>query len=483
MNKRFILTAIGSLFVVALLVFTLDKRNVSTPASQSLTCLECHRSPNIHTNEGVVASQTFCFDCHADTSKSTRTAGDRTVSLKVTPALFQENPHRFIACIQCHSDVAKSPHRTDTGAQCLDCHAVHGEATAHSPHLRVDCQACHHRSASVLLDFETHRVKLAHRDASNQPIALTDHRMNDVSQPTACLKCHVAGNAVGAPAAVLPAKSVLCILCHPSPVAVGHTIFWIALAVLVFGTIVMVGFWFSGRVQGEETSLHRKISLASESVWQTIFSRKLFGLLKVFILDIILQRRILKDNIQRWSMHSLIFLAIFMRFALSLFTGLLFRLAPDSGLALTLLDKNSAFAALTYDLLGLLIVLGILWAAIQRFYLKPQHVLTEIEDNITLGIVGALVIIGFLASGARILLTQIPPELAAFSFVGYPIARVFSLLPVDWASVYPYLWYAHAVAAALFVACLPFGKLKHIFNVPLTYFMEAVDGVDRNRKF
>jgi nitrate reductase gamma subunit len=55
-------------------------------------------------------------------------------------------------------------------------------------------------------------------------------------------------------------------------------------------------------------------------------------------------------------------------------------------------------------------------------------------------------------------------------------------MPVDWRSAYPYLWYAHAIMGAVFVAYLPFGKLKHIFNVPLTHVLEEVSGIKKEQR-
>jgi hypothetical protein len=121
----------------------------------------------------------------------------------------------------------------------------------------------------------------------------------------------------------------------------------------------MVHFWFQGSVQGEEKSLHRKIALASESVWSTLFSRNLFAILKTLLLDVILQRRLLQESVKRWFIHSLIFLPILFRFLLSVFTFFVSRIGPDSSLGLILIDKNSPFMAFVNDLCGILILLGI----------------------------------------------------------------------------------------------------------------------------
>jgi nitrate reductase gamma subunit len=404
------------------------------------------------------------------------------VSLQVPAKGFADNPHRYVACVDCHTDVARSPHRTETGGQCRSCHPVHGEGTARSPHLQVDCQACHYPSEFVQRDGADNRVKLSRKDAEDRPIGLVNHGLKDLSDKDACRRCHNADNTVGAAAAVLPAKSALCVMCHPSPMAVGHPIFWIALLALAFGLLLMVRFWFIGKVREEADSLHRKISLSADAVWQTLFSKKIFTVARVMVFDILLQRRILKESVQRWSMHSLIFLAIVLRLGLSLFTGLLFSVDPDGQLSLALIDKNNMYTAMIYDFTGLCILIGAAWALVQRFVVKPAHVVTEIEDNITVGLVGALAAAGFLTTGARLLLTQVPPEIAVYSFIGYPVSRVLGMLPIDWRSAYPVLWYVHAVLGAAFVAYLPFGKLRHIFNVPLTYLIEEIYGVKRGER-
>ncbi|MEN8780144.1 MAG: respiratory nitrate reductase subunit gamma [Desulfobacterales bacterium] len=449
--------------------------------TEKRVCLDCHRQPNINTNEGVQSSKAFCNDCHARPD-CRRTVDGKDVPLQVSAETFNGNPHQYVACIHCHTDVARSPHRTAIGGQCRDCHTAHGEGTAHAPHLRIDCQACHFKHKFVRLDETDNRVKLAHMNAALQPIGLVDHGLDDAGNEQSCRRCHQPQNTVGAPAAVLPAKSLLCVVCHPSSLGVGHPIFWVALITFLGGIFLMVRFWFVGSVQGEEKSLHRKISLSSDAVWQTIFSKKVLTVLRVVVLDIILQRRILKNSVQRWSLHSLIFLAILIRFALSLLTGLMVSIDPDGRLALVLIDKNNPFTAFTYDFLGLCIFLGVLWAVIQRLVVKPAHVKTEIEDNITLGILGGLVILGFIAEAARILMTQLPAEVAMYAFVGYPLSEVLAVLPVDWRSVYPYLWYSHAIIGAVFVAYLPFGKLKHIFNVPLTHVLEEVSGIKKEQR-
>lgn len=436
-------------------------------------CLDCHRSPNIHTNEGILSSQALCFECHAKDSCK-KTVGETPVSLQVKPESFEKNLHKYVACIHCHVDVARSPHHSKVGAQCMGCHPAHGEGgTINDPHLRVECQACHRTSKFVFLDREIDRVRLSGVDDKKMPISLTDHTLPDVEAKDFCQRCHYPQNQVGAVAAVLPSKSFLCILCHNAPLAMGHGMFWVAFLVAVVGLIAMVSFWFRGAMEGEGESLHKKITLSSEAVWSGIFSRRFFTILSTLVFDVFLQRRILKESVRRWSIHSLIYLAFLGRLFLSILTLIIYNIAPDSDSAMALIDKNHWFVALVNDLLGLCIVLGILWAAIQRFVVRPPHVLSEEQDNIALIIVGFLVVTGFVLEGTRILVTQVPAQVAVYSFAGYLISKLLSLFPFNWQGVYGYLWYAHAVMWAVFIAYLPFGKLKHIITTPLNLILSA----------
>jgi len=490
-NRSFIAGVALIIFMAALnplsQAFAIGDQNLKSPMDMDsgtmdpLVCIDCHRTPNIHTNEGIIASQNFCYDCHKEPGTKKDSNG---VSLEITAKTFKKNQpiHQYIACINCHTDVARSPHKTETGSTCQACHQPHSQGTANAPHLRVSCQACHFASQFVRLDTKDHQVKLAHTNSDGLPISLSSHELADTTNEETCEKCHFNNNPVGAPAAVLPSKSALCIVCHTSPLAVGHPIFGLAGLIFMAGIFIMVAFWFKGSVKGEETSLHRKISLSSDSVWNTFFSKQLFSLIKIFILDILLQRRILKESVSRWSMHALIFSALLLKFGLSLFTSIGYYFTPRSDLMLALIDKNHWFVGFFNDLLGLFILIGIVWAVVKRFIVKPEHVVSEYQDTITLVIVGSMIGLGFFLEGARILVTGIPADMAVYSFVGYGISKVFSVFPFNWASLYPWMWYAHGIMAAIFIAYLPFGKMRHVFNTPLTYFIEAVDGVKNEKR-
>ncbi len=465
MKTRFLVLALAT-GAIALSLFALW--TVRTPRTeQPLQCLDCHRSRNINTNEGIQSSQAFCYECHKQPDCQ-RSLGTRKVSLQVESADFRNSRHQYVACIHCHTDVARSPHKSVLGVQCLGCHPVGGDGPVHSEHLRVRCEACHTASPFVERDQPGGPIKLAHVTPDGVPISLAAHKQTDVGNKEFCDRCHHAGNMVGAPAAVLPSKSFLCIVCHYSPLAIGHPMFWAALIIGLIGLAGLICFWFRGSVEAEKVSAHKKLSLGSELVWSKVFSREFFSILKTIFLDVLLQRRILAAGVRRWAIHSLIYYSFLARFLLSVFTLIVQKTSPGSQLALSLIDKNNGFIAATNDVLGLFILVGVLWALLMRFYVKPDYVETKEQDTFALALIGLLTLTGFLAEGMRIYITGIPVDVAASSFVGYLCSRLFALADLGWQTVYGYMWYFHAACWAVFIAYLPFGKLRHIVTTPLS---------------
>jgi nitrate reductase gamma subunit len=141
-----------------------------------------------------------------------------------------------------------------------------------------------------------------------------------------------------------------------------------------------------------------------------------------------------------------------------------------------LLDKNHPFVAFTYDFLGLCIIIGIIGAIMRRVQGKTQKAVTTGQDYVVLGLVGAILLTGFLVEGMRILLTTIPLSAALPSFIGYPISLLLSLFSVRWEVVYPYGWYVHAILTGALVAYLPFSKMFHILVSPLVLLIKAAVG-------
>jgi len=469
-TKQWLPAALAACLVLGIGVVLWQTPAPAPTGDGALVCLDCHRRPNTDTNEGVATVNGFCNRCHADSACQ---RSQSLVSLQVPADAFEGSGHRHVACIHCHSDVARNPHQSVAGAQCRTCHPVHGNGPIGDPHLRVTCQACHLASPHVALDQRMDLVRLTRTDDQGQALALANHKRADLADPAMCAKCHFSGNRAGAPAWVLPNKSFLCLVCHPAPLALGHWSLGLAALIGLAGLAALVLFWFSGTVDGESDGTHRKVAAGSEAVWNAVFSHRLRAMVKALLLDVILQRRLFKIGLQRWMIHGLILWGFIGRLALSLTTGIVFFLSPDSELALALIDKNHWAVALINDALGTAIMAGVIWAAILRYGVKPDHVLSQEQDTLSLALVGAIVFSGFFLEAARIVVTQVPDAVAGYAFVGFGLARGLSLLPFDWQQLQGVLWVVHAACWAGFVVYLPFGKLKHVLTTPLSLVMEA----------
>jgi len=434
-------------------------------------CWKCHRQPNLSSNEGITTSILLCMECHGKKDVEKKVDG-KPVSLYIEEKEYGKTIHRRIACIRCHDGVATSPHRT-SGIECALCHGYHGEGTAHDPHRRVTCEACHHESKEVMKDPKTARIILQ-LVKDGIPLKMTSHRLADFKNNKACEKCHFTENRLGAPIRVLPAKSLICIGCHSATISAKDPVSIIALLLFLLGIVLTVSFWFQGTVGDPSFSTREKISYVSEKVWQIIFSRKILTLLKVFVVDILFLRRILKESLSRWTIHSLIYLPFFLRFFIGLILLILSKVFPMSPAVALLLDKNYPPIAFAFDFLGLCIIIGIVGATMRRFQSRSQKALATGQDFIVLGLIGGILLTGFVVEGMRILLTAIPLSVAVPSFLGSPISLFLGLFPIRWEVVYPYGWYIHAILTGALIAYLPFSKMFHILVSPLVFMIKAL---------
>jgi nitrate reductase gamma subunit len=305
------------------------------------------------------------------------------------------------------------------------------------------------------------------------PLKMTSHRLVDFKDHKACEKCHFKDNRLGAPIRILPAKSLICIGCHSATVSAKDFISIVSLLLFLIGILLTLSYWFQGTVGDPSFSTHEKISYVSEKVWQTIFSRRVLTVLKVFVVDILFLRRILKESLSRWSVHSLIYLPFFLRFFIGLILLILSKAFPMSPAVALLLDKNHPVMAFTFDFLGLCIIIGIIGATMRRLQSKPKKALATGQDFVVLSLIGAILLTGFIVEGMRILLTGIPASMALSSFLGYPLSSFLNLFPIRWEVTYPYGWYLHALLTGALIAYLPFSKMFHILVNPLVFMIKA----------
>jgi heterodisulfide reductase subunit C/nitrate reductase gamma subunit len=216
-----------------------------------------------------------------------------------------------------------------------------------------------------------------------------------------------------------------------------------ALAVFGVGLIYKISGWFRFNIgiNAENMTMSTRILAALKGILAVIFSQKLLTLIRVLIIDVLLQIRILKKDKLRWVMHMLIFAA---------FTFLLFTHALDKLIKTSLFDRYYLKLNPFLILSGLMVISGIAIAAFRRFILKVPRLKTNAMDHY------ALIIL------AIIMLSGLALELTKLTSYNH----------------YQKIWDIHILTCFLGLAYLPFSKMFHIFTTPASLLANAV--MDRN---
>ncbi|MBW1674412.1 MAG: hypothetical protein JRJ45_12355, partial [Deltaproteobacteria bacterium] len=151
---------------------------------------------------------------------------------------------------------------------------------------------------------------------------------------------------------------------------------YISLAIFIGGLIYKIATWLSYKVgvDSKDIPTSKRLSSALKGILLTIFSAKILTLLKVFVLDVLVQRKVLTEDTFRWVTHILIYGA---------FMLLLLMHALDTFITSAVFSNYSAtlnpFLFLR-NLFGVFVIIGICMALYRRFILKPPRLHTNPMD-------------------------------------------------------------------------------------------------------
>ena len=302
-------------------------------------------------------------------------------------------------------------------------------------------------------------------------------------------------------------------------------------AVLVFlaGLIYRISRWFTRKTgaEGGNITPGRRLIEAVFGIARVVAGRKFFTLIKVFLLEIVLQRKILKENPLRWVMH----LSIFYGFILLLFMHALGEAVGAEFFSDYLSTVNPFF--FLRDFFGLVVLAGLAIAVWRRFIEKVPRMLSNATDIYAIAILAVIILSGFFLMGVKITshsdFTRMvedysdvttASELEALESLwvrdyglvspnvqqpfdealiahgrdihemncawchaapqwspgGFAVAK--ALTPVasalDRAGVAVFLWWVHVLACLVGLAYLPFSKMFHILVTPVSILVNAV---------
>jgi heterodisulfide reductase subunit C/nitrate reductase gamma subunit len=305
---------------------------------------------------------------------------------------------------------------------------------------------------------------------------------------------------------------------------------YISLAIFTIGLIYKIATWLSVKttIVSKDIPVSKRASSAFKGIILTVFSAKILTLVKVFFLDVIIQRKVLREDSFRWITHMLIYggfmLLVLMHALESVITSALFD---------TYASTLNPFMFLR-DLFGLLVIVGVCMALYRRFIHKTPRLTTNAMDIYTIVLIAFIMVSGILLEGTKIgsystykrmvedyggleegeeefqALTAfwvqeygtVAPSVKEpfeddlieagreihemscagchskpqWAVTGYPVARAVKgiALGLDTAGIHTLLWYLHFLACFIGLAYLPFSKFFHIITSPVSLLVNSV---------
>ena len=455
------------------------RSSLPPPSDEDRACLACHRSIDPQDPQRKVKISQLCFHCHSMGGNRAQEITGKKVSL-IDRVAYRSVPHAGIACTDCHLEADRFNHANQRTKNCRHCHLPHDEKVAHDAHMLVACEACHLHGVKAVRDPES-RLVFWERQRSQTGEPSRIHEMLPADDESACRSCHVKGNQIGAVSMVLPAKSILCMPCHTATFSVSDTTTILAVIAFLVGIVMLFSYWLSGTNPGQRND--RLMGRLFYLVWsgiRSLFSSKILLIIKAMILDVLLQRRLFRQSAVRWFIHSLIFFPFVFRFSWGLIALVTSLWAPECPVTWPMLDKNHPLTSFFFDATGVMVLLGAALAFV-RGHLKKSEKVPGLpgQDRLALGLIGGIVVIGFVLEGMRLAMTGGLPG-ACYAFVGCALSALFSD-PTGLTQIYGYVWYLHAVLTGIFVAYLPFSRMFHIIMGPLVLAMNAVSEQEHSR--
>jgi len=310
----------------------------------------------------------------------------------------------------------------------------------------------------------------------------------------------------------------------------------VALILFGIGLIHKVDTWFIMHVgMGErDTRMADRFKAGAKGVLGSIFSRKIVLIVKVFIVDVLLQVRILKDKQDplAWAMHICLFIG-FMFLLLFHVLASLITVSIDPEFQSTL----NPYMFLR-NLFGCLMAIGLILAVIRRVVTMKGRITTNSADIFVLILLALILGSGFFLEGLKITSQDIftdmvedyavnpePEEVQALTaywvehyglvspnaqgpfaadilaagadvnqdsciechvrpqsaFVSYTLSRLLKPMAtgLDQAGVKTLVWYVHILASFLGLAYLAFGKMFHVIGTPLSLVVAEISNTSQ----
>jgi nitrate reductase gamma subunit len=287
------------------------------------------------------------------------------------------------------------------------------------------------------------------------------------------------------------------------------TIFWIihliVLGLFALEMLFFLSVWLKSRVPGipANASRWRKLGAIIGYALAIIFSRRIWPLLRALVVDGMLHRRLFHTNLRRWLTHIAVFGSFLVMGVLSTITGVvveflpLLGMSPEQAASIPIIGQtfhaDVGWVALVNELLGLVLLAGMLLVLYRRYVQKDPQLRTNPTDNVIIILLALIAFSGFCTESVRLLADYTTPTgvfapdpsmLPAdklpsvlypvwgpqWGFVGYALAWLLGLLkigPSVWEVLHNVFFWLHFVIVTALLYYLPFSRFAHVIMSPV----------------
>jgi hypothetical protein len=287
------------------------------------------------------------------------------------------------------------------------------------------------------------------------------------------------------------------------------TVFWVIHLIMLglFGVelIFVLSVWLKATVPGvpADASRWRKLGAALARLFRLVFSQRIFALLRALVVDGMVHHRLYKRDLGRWAVHIAVFGSWLLLGVISTVTGViveilpLLGMEPDAVASIPLLGglfhPDVWWVALLNDILGLIVMAGMILIIYRRYVAKDPQLRTIPADTITIAFLAIIAFSGFPTEASRLLadyttatggfhpdpamlaLEQFPPALYSawgpqWGFVGYASAAALGALGLGagvWQALYLFFFWFHFVIVTALLYYLPFSRFFHVIMSPV----------------
>lgn len=302
------------------------------------------------------------------------------------------------------------------------------------------------------------------------------------------------------------------------------TVFWVVhLALLgLFGLelLFVLSVWLKASVPGlpADASRWRKLGAALGFSLRLIFSRRIWTLLRSLVADGMVHQRLYRTDVRRWAIHISVFGSWLGLGVFSTLTGVVVEILPLLGMNPAEIARIPIFGhlyhadvwwvALLNEVLGLIVLTGMILVIYRRYVQKDPQLRTLPADTIVIALLTIIAFSGFPTETFRLLadytteagvfapnpallpLYKYPPALydvwgPQFGFAGYLSAYVLGairLSPEVWDVIRNVFFWLHFLVVAALLFLLPFTRFFHVIMSPVVVAYNTMLEEERHKE-